>query len=110
MKLSYPTMEEQCLAAFKGGEKAFNVKMFSDEKNKIMHGRLVPGASIGYHVHQGNCEIIYILSGSGKALFDQKTTESLNPGDCLYCPEGHGHDLVNDGTEDLVFFAVVPVQ
>ena len=49
-------MEEQSLAAFKGGEKEFNVKMFSDEKNKIMHGRLVPGASIGYHVHHGNCK------------------------------------------------------
>ena len=31
-------------------------------------------------------------------------------GDCHYCPKGHTHSLINNSDEDLVFFAVVPVQ
>ncbi|MFR7893260.1 MAG: hypothetical protein ACLU38_03455 [Dysosmobacter sp.] len=34
--------------------------------------------------------------------------EPVAPGTCHYCPKGHSHSLVNDGTEDLVTFAVVP--
>ena len=38
------------------------------------------------------------------------TEESLEAGDCHYCPKGHTHSLINVGKEDLVFFAVVPEQ
>ena len=37
-------------------------------------------------------------------------TERLAAGDCHYCPKGGFHTLINDGDEDLVFFAVVPQQ
>ena len=36
------------------------------------------------------------------------TEEKLEAGDCHYCENGHSHSLVNDTTEDLVFFAVIP--
>ena len=39
----------KALANFKGGEKALNAKMNVDENNKILGGRLEPGASIGTH-------------------------------------------------------------
>lgn len=29
------------------------------------------------------------------------------PGTCHYCPQGHSHSLVNDGTEPLSVFAIV---
>ena len=34
--------------------------------------------------------------------------ETLAAGDCHYCPEHHTHRLINDSSEDLNFFAVVP--
>ena len=34
--------------------------------------------------------------------------EILTAGDCHYCPEGSSHSFVNDGSEDLIFHAVVP--
>ena len=37
-------------------------------------------------------------------------TDVLTPGVCHYCPKGHSHGIYNDGTEDLVVFAVVPEQ
>ncbi len=36
--------------------------------------------------------------------------ETVTAGGCHYCPKGHSHSLVNNGTEDVVFFAVVPEQ
>lgn len=109
MKISFDQINENIVPNFKGGEKSFATKAFDDGVNKIMKGRLIPGASIGMHTHQGNCEIIFVLEGSGKMLYDGGE-ERLNAGDCHYCPENHTHSFVNDGDCDLVFYAVVPKQ
>lgn len=109
MKIEFNSMEETCVKNFRGGEKETTTKMFSDEHNRIMLGRLVPGASIGMHTHDTDCEIVYILGGKGKALYGNGQ-ETLAAGDCHYCPRGHAHSLINDGNEDLVFFAVIPQQ
>lgn len=109
MKIDFANMEEKQLPHFKGGEKLFHAKMYTDELGKIMRGRLEPGASIGLHTHDTNSEIIYILKGSGKVIYDD-TQETLNFGDCHYCPKGHTHSLINDSDADLEFFAVVPEQ
>ena len=83
--------------------------MYVDEQNKILRGVLAPGDSIGYHAHDTSSEIIYIISGKGKTVTDG-IEESIAAGECHYCPKGHEHRLINDGDEDLVFFAVVPQQ
>ncbi len=109
MKLEFDRMEETILPQFNGGEKEFAARMLIDEHNRILRGRLVPGASIGLHTHETSSEIVYVLSGTGTMLCDGGA-EELAPGDCHYCPKGHCHSFVNTGTEDLVFFAVVPQQ
>ena len=109
MKVDFERIEIKHIDNFKGGEGVFSVKMFDDKTNKIMHGTLQPGNSIGLHEHTDGSEIIYILSGSGKALFDA-TEEKVFAGCVHYCPKGHVHSLINDGTEALVFFAVVAKQ
>jgi Uncharacterized conserved protein, contains double-stranded beta-helix domain len=109
MKINFNELKEKVVPEFLGGEKCFAVKTFLDDKNKIMLARLIPGASIGMHTHTVNCEILYVLSGKGKMLTEDGA-EILVAGDCHYCPKGSAHSFVNDGSEDLVFFAVVPVQ
>lgn len=106
MIIDYGKIEEKAIANFKGGEKTFNVKMFTDENNKIMMGRLEPGASIGLHTHEGNSEIILISEGKGKVLYNGEYL-ALKAGDVHYCPMGQEHSLINDSNEDLKFFAVV---
>ena len=103
------TEKETVLPNFKGGEKHFNAKMHDDGLNRILHGRLVPGATIGIHTHETDSEIIYFLSGTGYVLYDGDKLP-VEPGVCHYCPKGHTHGLFNDGNGDLVFFAVVPKQ
>lgn len=107
MILAWDSIPEQQLLAFKGGEKDFLMRAHSDDKNRILLGRLAPGASIGTHTHQGSSEIIYGLEGRGTIFFDG-VQEELRSGMCHYCPEGHTHSLANTGDTDLVFFAVVP--
>ena len=109
MKLQFDAISVTDLPNFKGGEGVYRANIYTDELGKIMRGRLVPGASIGTHTHEDSSEIIYVLSGTGKALYDG-IEERLAPGDCHYCPKGHAHTLINDGEEDLVFFAVIPLQ
>lgn len=109
MIIDFKNMEEQILPNFKGGEKAYAVKKFTDDRNMIMYGRLESGASIGLHTHEGNCEMFYIIEGTGKVLMDGEY-ERVETGMCHYCPIGHTHSLINDSDSDLVFFAVVAEQ
>lgn len=106
MIIKYNEIEEKVMPNFKGGEKVFNVKMFTDENNKIMQARLEPGASIGLHTHTENSEIIFVLDGKGKVLYNGESF-AINKGDVHYCPMGNEHSLINDGDKDLKFFAVV---
>lgn len=107
MLIEFNKIEETIMPEFKGGTKEFNARIFQDERNKILYGKLVPGASIGPHTHETNSEIIYILSGTGKAIH-KGIEEKVGAGICHYCPKGENHSLINDGDEDLVFFAVIP--
>ena len=91
----------------RGGTGVARMSRYDDENNSIIYITLSPGDAFGLHTHSGTSEIMYVISGTGKVLCDGKT-EYLSPGDCHYCPEGHAHTLINDGGEDLVFFAVVP--
>lgn len=109
MRISFDEIEETVLAHFHGGEKEARARMYADEENRIMMGRLIPGASIGLHTQETDSEITYILQGRGKVLCDGQW-EEVGPGMCHYCPKGHAHQFINDGEEDLVLFSVVPRQ
>lgn len=109
MITDYSQMEWKANPNFKDGEGIFYNKMFTDGVNKMMHGRLPSGASIGYHKHEGSCEMIFILEGEGTVLYDGEKNP-IKAGCVHYCPEGHSHSLINSSSEDLVFYAVVPKQ
>ncbi len=107
--IRFDEVQETVLQNFKGGEGALRANMIVDDLNRFMRGRLEPGCSIGMHTHEDSSEILYVISGVGTAILDG-VEETLLSGDAHYCPKGHTHTLINRGTEDLVFFAVVPQQ
>jgi len=109
MTIDYKQEEFTVLPNFKGGEKEMHAKMFFDGRNRIMHSKLVPGASIGLHRHETSSEIMFFIAGTGKAIIDG-VEERVAPDMCHYCPKGCEHTLINDGTEELEFYAVVPEQ
>ena len=56
-----------------------------------------------------NSEIMYIVSGTATFTVGD-TVETVQAGQCHYCPKGGTHMLQNRGEEPLVFFAVVTEQ
>lgn len=107
MLIDLKKIEKIIIPEFKGGKKDTVANMYTDNDVKIMLGMLEPGASIGLHKHENSSEIIYVLEGSGKVLYDGEY-ETLTAGLCHYCPVGHEHSLINDSNSNLRFFAVVP--
>ena len=109
MLIDFNAIPETVIPNMRGGEKEARMRMHTDPLCKVVQGRLIPGASIGLHTHEVDSETIYILSGEGKVLYNGEY-EKVGPGSCHYCPNGHSHSLINDGEEDLLFFAVIPVH
>lgn len=107
--IRFAEIQETDIPSFYGGNGVTSAKMTADELNRIMQGRLHAGASIGLHKHETSSEIIFILSGRAQTICDG-VTEELGVGDCHYCKKGSVHALRNCGTDDLVFYAVVPQQ
>lgn len=67
---------------------------------------LKSGCRVGYHLHEGNIESYYILSGKGVYTCEGEKTE-VESGDMAYCGNGQSHDLINSGVEDLVVMALI---
>lgn len=70
------------------------------------HAVLKKGEEVEFHIHEGECEFYYILSG--KALYDDNgTLKQIQKGDVTYTPPGSGHGIKNTGDEDLEFIALI---
>lgn len=68
--------------------------------------RLPRGSSIGYHEHDGEEEVFFILSGTG-LVTDQGVTTRVGPGDAVLTGGGAGHAIENQGDEPLELMAVI---
>lgn len=77
------------------------------EKLKMYaHAKLLPGEEVEFHVHDGESEIYYVLSGN--ALYDDNGTKvKIGAGDVTFTPSGSGHGIANIGKETLEFMALV---
>ncbi|MBN2405763.1 MAG: cupin domain-containing protein [Coriobacteriia bacterium] len=59
-----------------------------------------PGTYVGYHRHQGNDEILYIVSGKAEN-FQDGNRYVLGAGDAILVKSGQAHAVRNTGDEDL---------
>jgi quercetin dioxygenase-like cupin family protein len=73
--------------------------------------RLAPGKFIGRHNTKDNEELLIFLSGAGVALIGQDTRLQVASGKAAYIPPQTPHDILNTGTEPLVYvFCVAPAR
>ena len=70
-------------------------------------GTLAPGHSVGYHTHEKDMEICFFLSGTGMVTDENGTKTQVGTGDCNIVDIGQGHEIINTGTEDLVYIALI---
>lgn len=70
------------------------------------HTTVYPGSAIGYHIHIGDSETYYILSGTGE-YNDNGTLCTVTAGDVTYCAPGEGHGLKCLGDEPIEMIALI---
>ncbi len=68
---------------------------------------LEPGCSLGFHMHYGESETYYILTGEGEYNDNGTSWKHVKAGDITFTPDGRGHGLANTGNTDLVFMALI---
>ncbi len=107
MIIDFDKIPEAHLVGFKGGKGLLDTRNYTDDKVKIMYSTLRPGASTGMHRHDGNCEIIFVVSGELTFHYDG-VVEVARTGQVHYCPQGHSHYMENLTDHDAVYFAIVP--
>ena len=95
-----------------GGKEAVTFTDFLLPQDVPGHGRVIskliipPGASIGYHTHEGEFEALYVLEGEA-AVNDNGEEFTLHPGDMHICRNGNGHGTENRSNRALVMFALI---
>jgi uncharacterized cupin superfamily protein len=68
--------------------------------------RIAPGKSpYPYHLHSAQWEFYHVLSGTGTVRHAGGTT-SIGPGDAFLFKPNEPHQLLNNGTQDLVVYVV----
>ncbi|MDP4132765.1 MAG: cupin domain-containing protein [Bacillota bacterium] len=62
--------------------------------------------SIGYHVHENDSEIFYVIKG--EAIYsDNGVEKSVKSGDVLVCAKGEGHSIKNIKDEQVELVALI---
>lgn len=106
MVIDFEQIPEAHIMDFKGGKGALDTRNYVDDQARIMYSTLRPGATTGLHTHEGNCEIVYVVSGTATFHYDGEI-EVVRQGQVHYCPEGHAHFMENKTDHDLVYLAIV---
>lgn len=110
----YQYKEEQTIKTeqnAQGIDKLFlsNLTNFDGKNPKLRTfalAQLKPGEEVAFHVHEGECEYYYILSGKGTYSDNGKEIEAI-PGLVTFTPSGSGHGIKNTGAEMLEFIALI---
>ena len=67
---------------------------------------LKSGCSIGFHVHEKDSELFYILKGEAE-YNDNGEIVTVSEGDVTICPAGTGHGIENKTDGTVEFIAVI---
>lgn len=69
---------------------------------------LEPGASVGWHRHNGETEPYYILEGEGIFIDHDESRTRVSAGDCCIIQNGQCHSIENASADrNLTFMALI---
>ena len=96
----------------RGGNGTVEITNFATPDELNSKGRLFanitlnPGCSIGFHMHENESELFYVMKG--EAVYNDNGTEyPVSAGDVMICPAGTGHGVANNGEEVVELCAVI---
>lgn len=96
----------------RGGSGTIEIDHFVTSAELNDKGRLFakitvnPGCSIGYHVHEADSEIFYVIKGTAE-YDDNGTATTITEGDIVICAVGEGHSVTNNTEEAVELIALV---
>ena len=96
----------------RGGDGTVVVTSFVSEEELNGKGRLFgrillkPGCGIGFHIHEKDSELFYIVKGTA-TYDDNGTPRTVTAGDVTITPAGTGHSIKNETTEDVELIALI---
>lgn len=67
---------------------------------------ILPNSSIGMHVHENDEEMVYVISGNGRAYINGEYIQ-VKSGESHFAKQGNQHSIINDSNENLVILAVI---
>ena len=70
---------------------------------------LKPGCSIGYHLHDHDAELFYMISGTAE-YNDNGVIKTVKAGDVMICPTGTSHGIENVSDETAQLVAVIEYE
>ena len=106
---SYSVQENENM---RGGEGVVVIEHLLTPEELYEKGRLYarislkPGASIGYHVHEGEMESFYIVKGEAE-ISDNGEVVVLSAGDSILTKSGEGHSVKSVGNDTLEMLALI---
>ena len=106
MVIDFTKIDEIKLDNFKGGTEYVKMIKFVDERNTIARISIPTGGSIGFHKHECDQEVMYIVSGKG-ILHENDCDKQVFSGNSTYCPQGESHSIRNEEKENLELFIVI---
>lgn len=83
-----------------------SVEELNGKGRVFAHTTVAPHSGIGYHVHTGDTEIYYVLSGKAE-YNDNGTITTIEAGDVTFTPSGCGHGINNTSDEPLDIIALI---
>lgn len=96
----------------RGGDGTVTVTSFVSAEELNEKGRLFgkitlkPGCGIGFHIHEKDSELFYIIKGT--AVYDDNGTKTtVSAGNVTLTPAGTGHAIKNEGEEDVELIALI---
>ena len=96
----------------RGGNGTVQITNFATPAELNDKGRLFanitlkPGCSIGYHEHEKESELFYVMKGN--VVYNDNGVEyPVCAGDVMICPAGTGHAVANNSEEDAELCAVI---
>lgn len=96
----------------RGGDGTVKITHFVNADALYDKGRLFgtitleKDCGIGYHTHESDSEIFYVMSGTAE-YNDNGETKTVYAGDVLVCAKGEGHSIKNIGETSVVLTALI---
>ncbi len=96
----------------RGGNGTVRITKFATPEELYNKGRmfsnitLEPGCGIGFHVHEKDSELFYLMNGTAE-YSDNGEIVTVNAGDVMLCPAGTGHSVTNNSDETVELIAVI---